>query len=122
MLEGIVKRLDSVFITIDALDECPKAGDEREILLNTILNILRWKYPHIHVLCTSRKEIDIEHAFMNYVSPAVKFQVLELAGKDVDADINAFVKARLRERRFAKWDSTLKKDLETRLTHKANGM
>jgi ankyrin repeat domain-containing protein 50 len=78
MLKGLVKRFDSVFIVIDALDECPKADDEREKLLNTICVILSLECDSLHMLCTSRKETDIEKVFLEWLPPKVDFQEVQL--------------------------------------------
>lgn len=122
IIQAIINNFDSVFIIIDALDECPTINDERDKLLDTICELLSWKCPSLHLLCTSRKEIDIENVFMNDLPREVAFQTIQLSADDVAADIKTFLHSQLSGRKFASWDSASKEEVERKLADRANGM
>jgi hypothetical protein len=63
MLRAVLEGFDDVYLAIDALDECPKDNDERSKLLDIIHRINSWESAPIHVIVTSRSEVDIQQAF-----------------------------------------------------------
>jgi hypothetical protein len=60
MLKVMVVGFEHVYMTMDALDECPKTDGERDKLLDIIHEIHGWEMDYIHILVTSRREVDIQ--------------------------------------------------------------
>jgi Cdc6-like AAA superfamily ATPase len=114
MLETVAGYFSHVYITIDALDE---SADREQILafLRTVITNPHLK--HIHLLATSRKELDIDRA-LSPISVS-----LSLSNPYVDEDIRTYVKGRLLESsKFARWPESLKAETETALIKGAKGM
>lgn len=55
----VTEGLDDIFLVLDALDECPKAGERRQ-LLTVLPEQLSQSRGDIHPMLTSRREPDIE--------------------------------------------------------------
>ena len=56
----------SVYIVVDALDECPNSSGvrtQRQEVLEILKELIGLKLPHLHFCVTSRPEIDIRRAF-----------------------------------------------------------
>ncbi|KAN0112593.1 hypothetical protein V8E51_005544 [Hyaloscypha variabilis] len=114
MLEAVAGYFSHIYITVDALDE---STDREQILalLRTIITNPHLR--HIHLLATSRKELDIERE----LSPIAVG--LSLSNPYVDEDIRTYVKGRLLESpKFARWPESLKAETETALVKGAKGM
>jgi hypothetical protein len=62
LLKAVIDGFDDVFLILDALNEVPRTDDERANLLDEIHKICAFREDSIHILATSRKEIDIEEA------------------------------------------------------------
>lgn len=77
VLSGIMKDFGEVFITADALNECPKNG-EREELLRLIIEMKSWSQSRLHLLATSRQEPDIEEALTSLTNLTVPIKALKL--------------------------------------------
>jgi hypothetical protein len=107
---------------VDALDECPKSELEREKLLGVIRHILGWKMEQIHILATSRKEIDITGTLSNIPTDICYFQDICIQEIHVEQDIKKFVGHRLQGPRFANWKPELKLYVENQLASSADGM
>jgi hypothetical protein len=59
LLEMFHKALNvfkDIYLVIDALDDCPKAEQSREHLLEILDKIIGWKEESLHILITSRRE------------------------------------------------------------------
>jgi len=63
MLKDVVVGFEHVYLITDALDECPKLSGERGKLLDTLREIYGWKMGCMHILATSRREVDIQGFF-----------------------------------------------------------
>lgn len=124
ILHAIIKEFSSVFIIIDALDECPKTKvkDGRKMLLETVHKVLSWKCPSLHLLCTSRNEIDISIAFDRYLPEEVTLQVIQIKGKEVAADIDYFLQSKLAEPDFDSWSPRIKEKVTQKLINGSDGM
>jgi hypothetical protein len=120
MLFAETKQLDDVFIVIDALDECPKNGDEpRRELLELVLEIAGWPALNVHLLAASRPEPDIEEA----LRPLLKIEPISIQGSQVASDIKLHITSQLaRDSRLRKWPDEIKEEIESALTTGANGM
>jgi len=114
ILETVAKYFSCIYITIDALDESANReqilGLLRTMIANPVLG-------HIHLLATSRKEIDIERALLPL------FVGLSLSNPYVDEDIRTYVKGHLLEdSKFFRWPESLKTETEAALVKGAKGM
>ena len=62
-LAATIRGFLNVYIIIDALDECPAGSDQRGNLLRSLSRLLEKSSQNLHMLWTSRSELDIEIAF-----------------------------------------------------------
>jgi len=85
-LRLMLEEVEESFIIIDALDEC----FQRQELLDFLANLVSWEIVNLHVLATSRSEIDIE---VN-LSPLTTGQ-LSTQDWDIYADIELYLHARV---------------------------
>jgi ankyrin repeat domain-containing protein 50 len=114
----VIESLDQVFIIIDALDECRK-DVEREQLLTTILEIKSRSLPSLHILTTSRRELDIEEALL----PLITIPAIPVEGSQIDLDIKLYISWRLAiDQQLRKWPKAIKAEIEESLIAGANGM
>ena len=114
IVRKILNELPPVYLVIDALDECK----ERKRLLAFLVELRRWNETNIHVLVTSRREIDIENA----LGP-IATQKISLEESVVDEDILTYVRHQLQhDPDLMKWPEEMRKDIETTLLEGANGM
>lgn len=113
-LRQICMEFQEVFIVLDALDECT----DREELLNLISEIHEWKTNKLHMLATSRREIDITEALEPLITGQISIQ------DEVDnADIYIHVCERLQnDSKLKKWSADIKTKIETTLMSGAHGM
>lgn len=112
----IVRELRDVYLLLDALDESPRDEHRRELL--DVLNKIRsWGEPGLHLLVTSRDEIDIREAL-----DAKDEDIVPMRNDSIDADISTFVAQHLREnRQLQKWKKH-HDQIEKVLTAKAGGV
>lgn len=112
-LNSIIKTFDRrVFIVVDALDECPEKADhaKRQDLLDQINELLSEKNENLHLLITSRKEVDIQESLQAVATAKLDIQTA------FRGDIELFVNNRLEvERRLARWSTEIKADLKSTL-------
>ena len=104
---------ESVYILLDALDECKERED-----LRFIRQLTDRKTNSLHLLATSRKENDIETT----LQPLVTCQLC-IQSKLVDADIRIHVIERLsNDPKLKKWPTNVKSEIEDILSEGAKGM
>lgn len=137
VLLAIAKHFNSVFLVLDALDECTL--EQRTDLCEFFSNIVELSAAHqaesdvrtiqppgtspgvVKLLVTSRKEPDIERVFRQRSFPKV-----EIEAERVDCDIAIYVKAeidqRIQDERLILRDLALKDRIFTTLTTKSGGM
>jgi hypothetical protein len=117
----VASEFREVLMVIDALDECPKDARYRILgFLSGVVNSL----PCAKVFVTSRRERDIEEAFMKLNTP-----IIEIEAGNVAADILSYVRSetkRLRDgydgkKLYLKSDA-LEENIIRTLTEKAEGM
>ena len=103
---------------MDALDEC----SSRTELLDVIDRIVAWNHQNVHVLLTSRKEVDIDERMHEFVPDVNQ---ISLQSHLVDKDIQKYINKRLdSDRSLKRWknDAPTQELIKTTLTNKANGM
>lgn len=114
LLGQVVKYFDSIYILLDALDECT----DREDLFEFIVALIDGNNSDLHLLVTSRKENDIAMS----LEPLVKFQQA-IQGAHVDADIRVHILEMItNDPKLKKWPANVQKEIENALMRGANGM
>ncbi|KAL9118809.1 MAG: hypothetical protein Q9187_004635 [Circinaria calcarea] len=112
LLQSKVMALSTVFIIVDALDECDK-GETRVDFLAELRNLL----PHIRLLVTSRYLVSIERSFENDAR-------LEIRANN--GDVEKYVRARIQKEprllQHVKADPALEEQIITTIIEKARGM
>ncbi|KAF4968276.1 hypothetical protein FZEAL_10414 [Fusarium zealandicum] len=115
-LRQLVRSFTDVHICVDALDESPRDA-HREGVLQVIADLRAWSEPGLHLLVSSRDEIDIREDL-----DASPEEAVQMRNESVDEDIASFVSQNLREnRRLRKWTDYHGK-IETAFTTRAQGV
>lgn len=115
-LHRLLRRFSDVYILTDALDESPRYS-KREGVLKTIEAIRGWSIPSLHLLVTSRNELDIRES----LNPLLD-QNVSLRSSEVDGDIESFVSYQLKiEQKLQKWKAR-HTDIKEKLTAGAQGV
>jgi NACHT domain-containing protein len=109
-----LKDIETTYLFIDALDECPKA--ERSLFFNSFFTL---SLPAaISILITSRKEPDIESALKDKVSHNIAIQ-----NADIDADVHIYVNNAIsKDPAFNKWKPTIRQEMLDAIVSGSNGM
>jgi len=109
-----------IYIVVDALDECPQdENNGRKELLELISTMLALPTSNLHVLVTSRPEIDIKEA-LEALRPILS---IPLQGAGVDADIRLHIESQLAaDVKFKSWSHEIKSEIREVLTAGAKGM
>lgn len=113
LLETIEGVEDSVFIAIDALDECPNQRDaqaERKSLLSLVQRLIASGPRNLRLLATSRHERDIDDAFRTIR----KCSIVDIEWL-VKEDVVHFVKKALKRPPLSLWTSEVQNKIEARL-------
>ncbi|MCJ1467598.1 hypothetical protein MMC07_006223 [Pseudocyphellaria aurata] len=119
--QSIVKHSEQTFIVIDGLDECPIGDIEksRGKVLALLTELSGWNLPSLHVLVTSRREHDIDHA----LEPLVTRPPISIQTRQVQSDIHKYIKSQLaNDLDLKRWPSAIKEEIEIALTERACGM
>lgn len=108
------QRSPSVYLVLDALDEC----EDRRNLLEGLKDVRSWNLGHVHVLATSRRETDIEDSL-----GAVATDTISLEECVVDGDIMSYVRYQLQhDEKLSRWPDNVRKEIEVTLLEGAKGM
>ncbi|KAL8918370.1 MAG: hypothetical protein Q9208_007389 [Pyrenodesmia sp. 3 TL-2023] len=117
MLSQLFGCFKQVFIVLDALDECT----ERHNLILALEDMAGWQKLELHLLTTSRKELELEECMNGLTKEADR---IGIQGMPVADDISSYVLGRLRtDRRLKRWHKPeLEEEIAMTLTSKAHGM
>ncbi|CAG8412797.1 unnamed protein product [Penicillium salamii] len=98
-----------VFLVLDAMDECPEtpSSSERTSLLKLLLDIHERYKDKVHILATSRREIDIERKLE-------KFPMIDLEAK-LAKDVETFVHASIADSSLSYLKSEIKSSIVVEL-------
>jgi hypothetical protein len=122
-LNATMRGFAAVHLIIDGLDECPALSGERGDLLDTLSRLVTTAPENVHVLCTSRKEADIDAAVSLLMSPPVRDAVdLSQHCQQLDQDIGQYIDSRLESRDCSSWPDSIKTEVKAALIAKADGM
>lgn len=115
-LFNLLSQFRDSFILLDALDESPR-GDKRKGVLRAIQVIRQWYLPSVHLLVTSRDELDIRRS----LDPS-RDQDLSIAYSDVDRDIEDFLSHQLKNNSRLQRFKDRHDEIQTKLTANAQGV
>ncbi|KAL6797086.1 ankyrin repeat-containing domain protein [Trichoderma sp. SZMC 28012] len=120
-----LRGFSKVHIIIDALDECPELGGRREDLMKTLRYILNAAPDNLHVICTSRKESDIDAEFESHLSEPTRIQ-FDLSSymyrEAIKRDIGQYIDTTLADVNYKSWSDTIKKKVKEILIERSDGM
>lgn len=109
----------SIFIIIDALDECSSEDGERSDLCDSLRTIKEWAASNLHVLVTSRRSVE----FTGSLDSLCTIDSISIEGAVVESDIRKFIRTQLsNDRKLQKWPTEIQDEIEKALTHGAQGM
>ena len=115
-LRRFLGRFRDTYILLDALDESPR-DCKREGVLRAIQVIRSWSIPSVHLLVTSRNELDIRES----LDPSHD-QNLSLRNSEVERDIANFVSYQLKnDAKLQKWKAR-HDEIQAKLTTGAQGV
>ncbi|KAJ7925531.1 hypothetical protein B0H13DRAFT_1862993 [Mycena leptocephala] len=101
---------EPIFIVLDALDEC----SERSDLLRLISRMVNAKLPNVHILITSRPEVQVGHPELVEVAVSVSLEGW------VDGNIELYLTEVLSEE--TGWIYEKRDEIKTGLLERSNGM
>ena len=115
-LKEVLSTLMSYYIVIDALDEAPR-GKRRKEVLEYLSQMRSWEFAGMHMLVTSRDELDIRQSLK-----CIAELEISLENKEVGEDIRSFIVERLRQdTQLRKWHK-YSQEIEDALIDGASGM
>ena len=112
----------TMYIIIDALDECPNISGmqtPREEVLDFLERLVKLSLPNVHICVSSRLEIDIRDAFEPLAPLRMSLHDENGQKEDISSYINAVVRSDHKMRRWREGDKQLVIDT---LSDKADGM
>ncbi|KAK3380662.1 ankyrin repeat-containing domain protein [Lasiosphaeria ovina] len=123
MLEATVCGFTTVYLVIDALDECPALGGHRARLLDIIHNVISTAPENLRVFCTSRRESDIDAVISRLLSPPSRAAIdLSKRRNVVNGDIALYIDRTLATSHYSSWPESIKDDAKRSLIEKSDGM
>ncbi|KAL8822478.1 MAG: hypothetical protein Q9191_006789, partial [Dirinaria sp. TL-2023a] len=117
-LEAMISKCKQVYIILDALDECPSSNNERAKLVSMLKFFKHFDMTNLHMLVTSRKELDLVD-----LEKLVTSWPISIQNSDVDNDILLHVRTQLcNDPKLCNWPQEVKDQVEQKLTSGAHGM
>jgi hypothetical protein len=114
LLKEMLESLPSMYLILDALDECT----DREDLLWLLKDINMWSQTNTRILVTSREERDIKHALNAFATTSISIQ-----GWGVDADIYKYIEERLlSDPKLARWKGDDRREITSTISQRSQGM
>lgn len=115
----MIKDYHTVYIVIDALDECPQKDEQRDELLRIIEEIHKSNMTQLRILVTSRREYDIS----DVLEPLLTDSAVCIQSAQVKADIQLHVQNELKDlAKKKRWKPNLVSEIQEVLVNGANGM
>ena len=107
-----------IYIVADALDECFD-DEDREEVLELVTNMHGFRPSNLHILVTSRPELDITTKLTGYLTS----RALNIQGDEVEDDIERYIMGRLdKDSKLKRWPDDVKAEIARALTNGAKGM
>jgi hypothetical protein len=110
-----------VYIVVDALDECSTTNGERERLLELLPEIHDLNQDAIHLLVTSRRELDIDEVLVEILTQKTETPI-SIQDAMHDKDIRLHISKQLMSAKFKRWPKSIKLEVETALGQEVDGM
>ncbi|KUM62205.1 hypothetical protein ACN42_g4924 [Penicillium freii] len=115
-LRQTICKFSDTYILLDALDESPR-DDKRVYVLDAIDKIQQWDLPTLHLLVTSRNEIDIRYSL-----ETPSYQDIPMRNPQTDIDIHNFISYQLStDPKLQRWKSR-HDEIQEKLMDKAQGV
>jgi len=109
---------DTVYVVIDALDECPHR--DRSHLLKFLNDLMDWNIPGLHLLMASRVDPEIQEHIASRVNVEIS---IEKFHSSLDRDISVYVDEQLNnDRSLREWGDEVHSEIKRTLLDGANGM
>ena len=133
----IIQQFDSVFLILDALDEC--TTDQRKALCEFVLGSVKPQAMSntvrdigttsttmksqgiLRLFITSRRESDLERTFLQNSIPTIEIEAAKV-DKDIEDYVKAQIQQRLQDGNLVLKNMALKEKILSALTTKAGGM
>lgn len=119
-LRQLVQEFDDVYLFLDALDESPRDTSRGDVL-QTLIDIKAWAAPQLHLLVTSRDEVDIGEVIRDELGVPPE-AIIPMDNDAVGSDIAAFVSGHLKTSRGLRRWAKHHQDIENALIKRANGV
>jgi hypothetical protein len=114
--QRMVSEFETVSVVVDALDECEESFGLHD-LLNTIAKMLAQSNSKVRVFASSR---DLERIHSSFKE--LKATCIAVDGEELHLDLQIALKHQLySHNKFARWQVSLKKNIETTLLAQAHG-
>lgn len=120
MLVSLLNHFDNVYLVIDAIDEHPESG--REPLLKVLSGLMSLRVKSLHLLISSRPDIEIEQTFREHSTRFGYFSCATLHPDCVQDDILKYIERKLNQESCRKWSVKEINEVKTKLSTKAAGM
>ncbi|MCJ1251149.1 Ankyrin-2 [Trapelia coarctata] len=114
LLLKVIRHYDSLYIVVDALDECP---DEHRHAVLDILGSLRASAANVTLIYTSREEVDIAQALSDFKHVRIAANV-----SDLELYAASEIELRIRSGRLRIKHTEIKDEIIDKLSHGADGM
>jgi hypothetical protein len=122
-LRASIADFENVYLIIDALDECTMVDDERQMLLDSLLRMYQWREDSLHLLLTSRKEMDIDDKLRPLFDSEYAVDMdLEVHKDSVHHDIAIFIGEKLATSQMKEWRAETRELIRSTLIEKADAM
>ncbi|KAF5690614.1 ankyrin repeat [Fusarium denticulatum] len=122
-LMSAVSGFSSVFIVIDALDECPVLDGERARLLKCLHRIIASMPDNFHIFCTSRAEPDIHMAIGELLDAPAKAAIdLTQNREGLNRDMLLYIDSVLSTETYRWWSNDVMAKAKDTLIARADGM
>ncbi|KAJ5757468.1 uncharacterized protein N7511_006162 [Penicillium nucicola] len=115
-LRNFFERFQDSYIVLDALDECPQ-DTTRDDVLRVIQEIRDWRLPGVHLLVTSRDQLDIRRS----LNPNQNCDI-PIKSPGIEKDISDFISYQLAtDTKLQRW-KVRHTEIQKRLTQDAQGV
>ena len=109
------------YIIVDALDECPNSSGmptPREVVLGLLEDLVRLRFPNLHICVTSRPESDIKEV-LESLARTISLHDETGQKQDISDYVSGIVSS---DRMMKRWRSDEKELVIKELSEKADGM
>ncbi|OQN98003.1 hypothetical protein B0A48_16308 [Cryoendolithus antarcticus] len=117
ILWSSIAAYNSVYVHLDALDECPEGDGVRQIVLSSVEQLLD-QLPNVRILVTSRDVPDVRSLMQD-----ASADLMPITARTIDADIHRYILTYVsRDSRLSRLDPAARALIEDTLSERADGM